>query len=221
MFDMNDISIRFLTKGQAGFEREDSLSQAERHEASQYGSQARKSEYIRSRNLFKAELGQNHSFHKIASGLINWPQGIVASLSHKDGQIAIAHGLQRNFSGIGVDLELVRKVGLHLMEKVCTENEIAQFFPEGIDADPRKLATIFSLKEAIYKAIYPLGRIQFWFHDAEVCAWDETSGSATLKLLMDTSHQTPRGSTINAKVFHHSLEGEAFVLTVAALPSKS
>jgi enterobactin synthetase component D len=218
MVNFEDIALRILTKSQSGFDRLGSLSKDEQSEAAQYGSPARKAEYVRSRNLLKEEMLTTHSFHKIASGVIGWPQGKVASLSHKDGHIAVAHGEEQKFSGLGVDLELTKKVGAHLIEKVCTENEVAKYFPDPSNIHPRRLATIFSLKESIYKAIYPLGRIQFWFHDAEVCEWDEVNRLATLTLLIDTSPKTPKGSTIDAKIFHQTLDGDDFVLTLAALP---
>ena len=84
-----------------------------------------------------------------------WPAGVAGSITHcYPWTIAVvAKGTER-FT-IGIDLEDVQRIKeIDISKLICTENELDWVY---VGADFRKrLAIIFSVKEAIYKAFYPL-----------------------------------------------------------------
>ena len=101
---------------------------------------------------------------KSSSGAPIWPSGIVGSLAH-DSEVAIAAmGMRRNFSSVGIDIEPARELDPDLLHIVATARE-----REGIRDDPCRGRLLFSIKEAVYKAVYPLDRTFLDHHDVEVC----------------------------------------------------
>ena len=107
------------------------------------------------------------------AGMPVWPGGIVGSLAH-DARIAVAAmARQDDFLGVGVDIEPAEP-----LERTCW----ASLQPRRSDG---QLTTIryrgrllFSIKEAIYKAVYPLDGTFLDHHDVEV---DLPAGTATVR----------------------------------------
>ncbi|MFC7369544.1 MULTISPECIES: 4'-phosphopantetheinyl transferase family protein [Vreelandella] len=93
-----------------------------------------------------------------------WPAGIVGSLSHTTdaclGVAARAHHTQ----AIGIDIESLAPLEGSLHPDIATPEELAC-----IDQPPELAALqIFSMKEAAYKAQYPLSQTFFDFTTLEV-----------------------------------------------------
>ena len=92
-----------------------------------------------------------------------WPPGVVGSMSH-DSRIAVATiALSRDFSALGIDIEPAEALPSDLLDLVATPRE-----RERIADDPFRGRLLFTAKEAIYKAVYPLDRIFLDHHDVEV-----------------------------------------------------
>ena len=92
-----------------------------------------------------------------------WPDGIVGSLAH-DAEIAIAAvGLRRNFLGIGIDVEPSSPLPPDLLPIVATPRERRMI---GDDFGLGRL--LFSVKEAVYKAVHPLDGVFLEHYDVEV-----------------------------------------------------
>ena len=97
------------------------------------------------------------------AGMPVWPGGIVGSLAH-DARIAVAvMARQDDFLGVGVDIEPAEPLAADLLDIVATPAE-----RQGIDGDPNRGRLLFSIKEAVYKAVYPLDRTFLDHHDVEV-----------------------------------------------------
>ena len=95
---------------------------------------------------------------------------IVGSLAH-DPKVAIAAmAAQREFQSIGVDIEPTEPLAPDLLDIVATAKE-----RERIEDDPFRGRLLFSIKEAVYKAVYPLDRIFLDHHDVEVSLPDGTA----------------------------------------------
>ena len=110
---------------------------------------------------------------KSTAGMPVWPDGIVGSLAH-DATVAIAAmSLQRDFQSIGIDIEPAEPLTSDLMDIVATAAE-----RERIQDDPLRGRLLFSIKEAVYKAVYPLDRMFLDHHDVEVSLAD---GAATVR----------------------------------------
>jgi 4'-phosphopantetheinyl transferase EntD len=110
------------------------------------------------------ELGQAaHAIPKSSSGMPVWPHGIVGSLAH-DARVAVAAiAMQRDFLSVGVDVEPAEPLDPDLLRLVATMTERAT-----IHTDPCRGRVLFSVKEAVYKAVYPLDGTFLDHHDVEV-----------------------------------------------------
>ncbi|MEA2979867.1 MAG: hypothetical protein QOF09_1690 [Alphaproteobacteria bacterium] len=97
------------------------------------------------------------------AGMPVWPAGIVGSLAHES-KVAIAAMARRDeFLSVGVDIEPAEPLGPDLLNMVATVKERGK-----IQDDPYRGRLLFSVKEAIYKAVYPLDGTFLDHHDVEV-----------------------------------------------------
>jgi 4'-phosphopantetheinyl transferase EntD len=97
-----------------------------------------------------------------------WPHAVVGSITHCRSLCAVAVAPRAVSAGIGIDVEPARPLdeGLHAM--ILREAERSR-----IDALPPELRSlgailVFSIKEAVYKAIYPERRQFLDFQQVEV-----------------------------------------------------
>jgi 4'-phosphopantetheinyl transferase EntD len=92
-----------------------------------------------------------------------WPAGVVGSMAHDD-QIAVAAvGLRRSLDAVGIDIEPVAPLPPDMLELIATPRE------QRVIADnPLGAKLLFAIKEAVYKAAYPLDRQFLDFHDIDV-----------------------------------------------------
>ena len=103
------------------------------------------------------------AIRKSAAGPPVWPDGIVGSLAHDDAVAVAAMAAKREFSSVGVDVEPAMPLDADLLDIIATENERAR----GIH-DPLHGRLLFAIKEAVYKAVYPLDGVFLDHHDVEV-----------------------------------------------------
>jgi 4'-phosphopantetheinyl transferase EntD len=100
---------------------------------------------------------------KAAAGMPQWPDGLVGSLAH-DATVAVAALARRaDFRSIGIDIEPAEALEPGLIDLVATERERAD-----IERSPLRGRLLFAIKEAVYKAAYPLDRTFLEHHDVEV-----------------------------------------------------
>lgn len=92
-----------------------------------------------------------------------WPAGIVGSMAHDD-QIAVAAvGLRRDLDAVGIDIEPVNPLPPDMFEMIATPRE-----RRAIAGNPLAAKLFFVIKEAVYKAVYPLDHEFLDFHDIDV-----------------------------------------------------
>lgn len=100
---------------------------------------------------------------KAEAGMPQWPDGLVGSLAH-DTHIAVAALARRaDFSSVGIDIEPAEALEADLIDLVATERE-----RRDIERSPLQGRLLFAIKEAVYKAAYPLDRTFLEHHDVEV-----------------------------------------------------
>lgn len=157
----------------------------------------RHDEHVRGRTAARAALaalgGAELAQAPLAAdpdGLPMWPSGVVGSISHSDPWAAaavssVAAGVSpvtggvRCVRGIGVDVERVVASRAELWERVVMPEDAASA-PE--DASRAFLATLcFSLRESVYKCVYPVMRKPMDWRDARF-AIDWTSGAVAVRL---------------------------------------
>ena len=111
-----------------------------------------------------------YAIPKSTTGMPVWPNGIVGSLAH-DTKVAIAAmAAQPEFQSVGIDIEPAEPLAPDLLGIVATAKE-----RDRIEDDPFRGRLLFSIKEAIYKAVYPLDRTFLDHHDVEVSLADGTA----------------------------------------------
>jgi enterobactin synthetase component D len=128
-----------------------------------------------------------------AGGEPVWPDGIVGAITHS-GDVAIAVvGRDTDFAGLGIDVEQ-QSPGLseRAARLVCTPTESA-WVDEVASSNRRTM--LFSAKEAVFKALFPIERIWLGFGDAEL-TWHAERCAFEARLLKSAGHGYPVGSTL-------------------------
>ncbi len=97
-----------------------------------------------------------------------WPQAVVGSITHCRSLCAVALAPRAVSAGIGIDVEPARPLDDGLHAHILRPAERAR-----IDALPSALRPlggilVFSIKEAVYKAIYPERRVFLNFKQVEI-----------------------------------------------------
>jgi 4'-phosphopantetheinyl transferase EntD len=93
-----------------------------------------------------------------------WPAGVVGSMAH-DNRIAVAAvGLLRDLNAVGIDIEPAASLPPDMLELIATPREHRAI----ADNNPLGAKLLFAIKEAVYKAAYPLDHEFLDFHDIEV-----------------------------------------------------
>jgi 4'-phosphopantetheinyl transferase EntD len=104
---------------------------------------------------------------KSMAGMPVWPQGIVGSLAH-DAKVAVAAmAMRREFLSVGIDVEPAAPLDPELLDIVATAKERERLQDHSLNG-----RLLFSIKEAIYKAVYPLDGTFLDHHDVEVSLSD-------------------------------------------------
>jgi 4'-phosphopantetheinyl transferase EntD len=96
-----------------------------------------------------------------------WPQAIVGSITHCDGYCAAAVGPVASFSAIGIDAEVHRPLSASIIKMIARPEERLdlQTLPRnGINWE----CVLFSAKEAVFKAWYPLTNTWLEFSDVSL-----------------------------------------------------
>jgi len=121
-------------------------------------------------------------------GAPQWPDGVVGSMTHCAGYRACAVALDRDLLTIGLDAEPHDKLPDGVLGAVSSEEErkrltaLAAAMP-GTHWD----RMLFSAKESVYKAWFPLTRRWLGFEDASVTI-DPEKGTFTARLLVNGPH---------------------------------
>ncbi len=92
-----------------------------------------------------------------------WPQGIAGSITHNE-KFVVAE-LSADVKSLGIDLATLGSVQKHLQQNICNNSDVTQV--SGIDQD-HLLTFIFSFKESLFKAVYPIVKEFFDFQAASV-----------------------------------------------------
>lgn len=113
-----------------------------------------------------------------------WPAGVVGSITHCDGFRACALGRAESLAAIGIDAEPNAPLPGGLLADVALEEErewIRDYAREAPEVSWDRL--LFSAKESIYKAWFPLANRWLGFEDASLEV-DRDSGTFGCRLLV-------------------------------------
>ena len=97
-----------------------------------------------------------------------WPAGIAGSISHCKGYCIAVAAHARDFAGVGIDVELDEPISEGVAARICfgTELDDRGAVERRIGMDLPKL--LFSIKESVYKAYFPLAETFLDFSDVSV-----------------------------------------------------
>lgn len=147
-----------------------------------------------------------------------WPQDTVGSISHSDHWAAAMLAKQTHYLSLGLDIErsLNDDEGQRLMPALLTATErqrLALLNPTQLGF---MVTLTFSLKESLFKALYPLLAKPFYFADAELIDWDNASGHARLRLVNSLSPDWPKGRELAAQFCHY----DDHIWSLVAIPNQ-
>ena len=92
-----------------------------------------------------------------------WPDGVIGSLTHTRALCLAVAGRAGAPSGIGIDLEPATPLERNLWDSILLPEEQIALMRAPVDQRGLSAKTIFSAKEAAYKAQYPTSRTLFGF----------------------------------------------------------
>ena len=144
-----------------------------------------------------------------------WPPGVVGAITHT-GDLAVAVvGWQTDYAGLGVDLErLSPGLSSRAERLVCTPAERA-WIGDGVQASRGTM--LFSAKEAVFKALFPIEHIWLGFSDAEL-TWQPERCAFDARLLKRASSAYPAGAVLQVQC---TLTDAEVLCTTHALPGGS
>jgi 4'-phosphopantetheinyl transferase EntD len=147
-------------------------------------------------------------------GAPQWPTGIVGSITHCDGYRAAAVACAADVLGLGIDAEPDAALPDGVLAHVSTPEERAMLrnlfaIAPGVSWD----RLLFSTKEAVYKAWFPLTRRWIGFEDANIVI---DAGNRTFDARILVPHASPF-----ARFDGHWLADSGLVITATFVPARA
>lgn len=149
----------------------------------------RRREFTTARNCARSALGQlgipPAPILTGERGAPSWPSGIVGSITHCTSYRAAAVARRRDMLTIGLDAEPNEALPAGVLDAVSLDRErarlshLAAAAPRVADWD----RLLFSAKESVYKAWFPLTHRWLGFEDADITI-DATGGTFDARLLV-------------------------------------
>lgn len=148
-----------------------------------------------------------------------WPAGVVGSLTHCAGYGAAAVAWASDLATVGIDAEPHDKLPDGVLERVSlpVEQRELRALPAGVHWD----RLLFSAKESVYKAWFPLARCWLGFEDARLAFTpgpDPTRGTFTAELLVPGLPPVA-GRAVRVLPGHYAVGG-GLLATAISLPAK-
>ena len=126
-----------------------------------------------------------------------WPSHISGSITHSTGHAAAIVGHKAQWRGLGMDLEnvLTRERAERLAGEILTADELQRMATVDREQAALLVTLTFSVKESLFKALYPIVQTRFYFEHAEVVQWSP-AGHVRLRLLIDLSSEWCHGKEL-------------------------
>lgn len=151
--------------------------------------------------------------------LPRWPAGTVGSITHSRGLAAAVVAGQEACRGIGLDaeVEMTAERARRLAPQILVASERAWFDDLPGERQGEFLTVAFSLKESLFKALYPLVGQRFYFPHARLIEWNAKAGAVSIELLKTLSAQWTAGARLSGQV----AKIDDYLLTLVAIPPQS
>jgi 4'-phosphopantetheinyl transferase EntD len=112
-----------------------------------------------------------------------WPEGVVGSITHCDGYRASAVAWAREVVSVGIDAEPNEPISEGVERAIALPEERDWLRSARAGADVAWGKLLFSAKESVYKAWFPLARRWLGFEEASI-AIDPEAGTFDVRLLV-------------------------------------
>jgi enterobactin synthetase component D len=121
---------------------------------------------------------------RTADGLPAWPDKVVGSITHTADFVSAAVAWKHNVHGIGIDSERLMSADAarRVRSIVATADEIAAARDRTNADDSLAVTLVFSIKESLFKCLYPLVGRRFGYYDAFVTDLQPTAGRFRVRL---------------------------------------
>ena len=129
-----------------------------------------------------------------------WPAHVSGSITHSTGRAAAIVARKDHWQGLGMDLEnlLDPERAERLAGEILTPPELLRMAATPQDDRALLVTLTFSVKESLFKALYPIVRQRFYFEHAEILEWTH-DGQVQLRLLTDLSAEWGHGRELSAQ----------------------
>lgn len=129
-----------------------------------------------------------------------WPAHVSGSITHSNGRAAALVGLKRDWQGLGIDLEnlLSAERAQRLAKEILTPDELQRMADGAAEQIAHLVTLTFSVKESLFKALYPIVQQRFYFEHAEVLSWT-AEGDVRVRLLTDLGASWHHGRELDAQ----------------------
>ena len=181
----------------------------------------RRREFVTARACARQALGRlglpEQAIPAGPKGEPRWPTGVVGSITHCAGYRACALARDVELVTIGVDAELDEPLPAGLLPDIALPEERHRLRAlASIDPTISWDRLLFSAKEAVYKAWFPLARQWLGFEDATLTI-DRARGTFSAHLLVPGP--TVRGAVLDGFAGRW-LATDGLLLTAIALPAR-
>ncbi|MEK0362544.1 4'-phosphopantetheinyl transferase family protein [Pseudomonas sp. CBC3] len=144
-----------------------------------------------------------------------WPTGVVGSITHGAGWAAVVAARSDHWRGLGLDVEKLLPVTRadRLAGEILTPRELQGYAALDDSQRALRVTLTFSIKESLFKALYPLVKMRFYFQEAELIHHD-ADGHARLRLLSDLSDEWKAGAELEGQF----VQFEDYLLSLVSIP---
>jgi 4'-phosphopantetheinyl transferase EntD len=149
-----------------------------------------------------------------AKGQPLWPAGVVGSMTHTAGYCAAAVADADKIRSVGIDAEVHDRLPDGVLDAIALPEEKIQLTALGDTGSISWDRLLFSAKEAVYKAWFPLTERWLGFEEARITI-DPANSGFTAELLVDGS--TNDGPPLTGFTGRY-LVRDGFVLTAITVP---
>ncbi|MGP5019069.1 4'-phosphopantetheinyl transferase family protein [Vreelandella alkaliphila] len=142
-----------------------------------------------------------------------WPKGFVGSISHND-KCAVAVAKYREPVLLGVDVEnwMSQEQSVDLSGIIAGRAEVSLLKSLSLSYS-QGLTILFSGKESLFKAIYPVSHRYFEFSDSKVVFWNEKYNYFVVELSSSVLDILRRNLVF--KIFYNCEPGQVFTLAIS------
>ena len=177
----------------------------------------RQAEYLASRwlarTLFAREGVADFILTNNADRSPRWPAGFTGALSHSSGTAFLLADEQCRLVGNDVEQWISRTTADEIAGLLMNKQETDQLTASSLPW-PMAVTVLFSIKESLYKALWPVVGKYIDFRQAEITHFDPTGGHASLRLTEALSPTLPEGRCFPARFVLTETEVFSWIVVV-------